>query len=216
MTTTIDAPVRSFERTIAAIRTLTDAEVTALVASSRAARKTSAPGASWPAVQAADPGLAARLDELHAAGVEADMPRFDALAADHERALANAVKGATGKTITALVWAGLLAAAAAISTFGQFLAGHGGPEIAIAMAVCAAVPTAVVVIMGRILGRRHGNWLLSDASIAAGAVWDAGIDAAAAEALKGAAAPDGITPAVLEDLSSVWTGAGLDPSRLSG
>jgi hypothetical protein len=81
----------------------------------------------------------------------------------------------------------------------------------------AAVDLPRFVLVAAYIGGRRlsrsGNWMLADPEAAATIVWDAGIDAAAATALR--SGRDGLTPDVLRALSAVWTGAGLDANELT-
>lgn len=198
-------------RTSAAIRSLTDEQLAAVMISSRKIQKRVLP-ACWSAVKTAAPELAVALDELHARETEADLTRFEALAADHEKQIARAVKGSTGQATAALIIASFIFAAI---TGATFLAGL----ISVPFLIAGAGLSAGLLVAGYLVGRRlhlqSGNWMFADPFLAAWTVWDAGIDAAAATALSGRSGRDGLTPDVLRALSAIWTGAGLDASELT-
>lgn len=197
--------------TSAAIRSLTDHQIVAIMHSSQETQRRVLPHC-WDTVKTAAPDLALALDELHANEAPKDLARFEALAAGHEKQMAKAAKSRAGKTIAGLVIAAaLLGALTAVLGLAGLV---GIPFIVGASAVVAALLLGSYSAGNR-LARRNGNWLVADPEAAASIVWDAGIDAAAATALKDRAGQDGLTPDVLRALSSVWTRAGLDPVTLA-
>lgn len=204
-------PADVASRASAAIRSLTDEQLASVVTASRRRRKRALP-ACWSEVQKAAPELADTLDDLHAREITDDLPRFEALAAEHEKQLGMAVRGPAGK-LTAL--SAIAAPLLGVTTTIFSLTG----AINLASAIIGASLTIVLLAAsytgGRRLARRTGRWMFADPEAAAAIVWDAGIDAAAATALSGSSTPaDGVTPDALRTLSAVWTGAGLDTSGL--
>lgn len=199
-------------RASAAIRSLTDQQLASVVLASRGIkRRKHALPRCWSEVQRAAPELADTLDDLHAREIAEDLPRFEALAAEHEKQLTRAVKGRAGK-LTALLAIGapvLGAATTILSVTGAF-----NLPATVIGAILTVVLFAASYTGGRRLARGTGSWMFADPEAAAAIVWDAGIDAAAATALAGGSAPDGVTPDALRTLSAVWTGAGLETSRL--
>jgi Flp pilus assembly protein TadB len=209
-TITMPTPADVAATTSAAIRSLTDEQIVAIMHSSQKTQRRVLPNC-WDTVKTAAPDLALALDDLHAIETSKDLPRFEALAADHERQIGKAVKSGAGKGTAALVMAGAVIGAL---TAVLGLAGIGMPFVAGGSALAGALLLSGYATGNR-LARRNGNWLVADPGAAASIVWDAGIDAAAATALKGRAGQDGLTPDVLRALSSVWTRAGLDPGALT-
>lgn len=203
-------PADVASRTSAAIRSLTDVQLASVLTASKRRRKRTLP-ACWSEVQNAAPELAGTLDELHARAITEDLPRFQALAAEHKQQLGIAVKGRDGKLIAvAAIAAPVLAAATIILTLTGAINAAG----AIIGAVLTIMLLAASYAGGRRLSRRTGRWMFADPEAAAAIVWDAGIDAAAATALSGSPSPGAVTPHALRTLSAVWTGAGLDTSGL--
>lgn len=193
----------------AAIRSLTDEQLASVVAASRSRRRRILP-ACWSEVQKAAPDLADTLDDLHARETVEDLPRFQALAAEHEKKLGMAVKGRPGK-LTAL--SAIAATVLGVATIVLTLTG----VVSLAVTVTGAILTLVLLSAsytgGRRLARRTGRWMFADPEAAAAIVWDAGIDAAAATALSNGSVP-GVSPGALRTLSAVWKGAGLDTGGL--
>ncbi|HEX9088653.1 MAG TPA: hypothetical protein VF867_14125 [Arthrobacter sp.] len=196
-------------RTGAAIRSLTAVQLADLMASSQQIQKRVLP-LCWDVVKTADPALAEALDELHFTSVEQDMPRFDALAAQHVQAIARSVKEPAGRAT-----AGLIVGALIIGTLTLLasLAGTTGPAVT-AWGLLAAGMLIAGLATGRRVAALTGNWMFANAGLAACTVWDAGIDAAAATALASRAGTAGLTPDVLRALTAVWTRAGLDTALL--
>jgi hypothetical protein len=198
-------------RTSAAIRSLTDEQIVAVMTSSQRIEKRVLPNC-WGTVKKAAPDLAGALDELHSRELADDLPRFEAMAAEHEKQLSKAVNGRAGKITAILVIAAILFGIATI-TLG--LTAVIGSPVVIAGAALSVGLFISGFVTGSRLAHRSGNWLLADPEAAASIVWDAGIDAAAATALKNRAGQDGLTPDVLRALSAVWAGAGLDTTLLT-
>ncbi|HEY8699577.1 MAG TPA: hypothetical protein VIM08_01240 [Arthrobacter sp.] len=196
-------------RTGAAIRSLTTAQLADLVASSQRIQKRVLP-LCWDVVKTADPALAETLDDLHATSVREDLPRFEALAAQHVQAISRAVKEPAGRAT-----AGLIIGALIIGTLTLLavLSGTTSPAVP-AWGFLAAGMLVAGFVTGRRVAARNGNWMFADPGLAACTVWDAGIDAAAATALASRAGTAGLTPDVLRALTTVWTGAGLDTALL--
>jgi hypothetical protein len=211
MSTTMPSPADVAATTSTAIRSLTDTQIVAIMHSSQATQRRVLPHC-WDTVKTAAPDLALVLDELHAKETAKDLPRFEALAAGHKKQMAKAMKSRAGKTT-----AGLVTAAALLGALTAVLGLAGIADRSFITG--ASVLTAALLLSGYVAGhrlaRRNGNWLVADPKAAASIVWDAGIDAAAATALKDRAGQDGLTPDVLRALSSVWTRAGLDPGKLT-
>lgn len=210
-TTTMPAPADVAAAASAAILSLTDEQIVAIMHSSQETRRRFLPNC-WDTVKAAAPDLALALDELHASGAPKDLPRFEALAADHRKQIGKATQTRAGKATACLVIGAVL--------FGTLTAVLGLSGIAGTPIVAGGSFLAVALLMGgyaagRRLARRSGNWLVADPDAAASIVWDAGIDAAAATALKHRTGQDGLTPDVLCALSSVWTRAGLGAGALT-
>lgn len=208
----VPLPAEVATRAVLAIRSLTDEQLAAVMASSRKIKKRRrALPICWSTVTVAAPELARAMDDLHASEISNDLPRFEALAENHENRLARAMKGRTGK-LTAL------------SVLAAFIAGIAAAVLGIAEVislpatvfggVLSAGLFASAYIGGRRLARQGGSWMFADPKAAAAIVWDAGIDATTAAALAGRAGSDGLTPKVLQTLCAVWKGAGLEPGRL--
>lgn len=198
-------------RTSATIRSLTDEQLVAVMSSSQRQKRRALPDC-WDTVKTAAPDLASTLDDLHAREITDDLPRFQALAAAHEKQLNRAVAGRDGK-LTALTV--LAAFVVGIATAILGLTGVISTPVIIAGGVVSAGFMIWGYIIGRRLARDSGNWLFADPEAAAAIVWDAGIDAAAATALRGRSGNSGLTPAIIGSLSAVWTGAGLDTALLT-
>lgn len=198
-------------RASAAILSLTDEQLVAVMHSSRTVQKRVLPNC-WETVKTAAPDLAAALDELHARESRDDLARFEALAAAHHKQLSKAVKGRAGKTTAGLV---VTAVVLGLATATLGLAGVIGTTLIVAGSTLAAVLFLAGFIAGNRIAQRTGNWLFADPEAAASIVWDAGIDAAAANALTARTGQDGLTPDVLRALSSIWTGAGLDTAQFT-
>lgn len=210
-TITLPTPADVAATASAAIRSLTDSQIVAIMHSSQQTQRRVLPNC-WDTVKTAAPDLARALDTLHEDEVTKDLPRFEALAADHDKQMARATKSRTGKLAAGLVFA---AALLGLLTAALGLTGAAGSPLIIAGSGLAAALLLGAYAAGRRLARRSGNWLVADPEAAASIVWDAGIDAAAATALKDRAGQDGLTPDILRALSSVWTRAGLDPDTLT-
>jgi hypothetical protein len=198
-------------RTSATIRSLTDDQLAAVMTSSQRQGKRALPDC-WATVKTAAPELASTLDDLHAREIAEDLPRFEALASQHEKQLNRAVKGRDGQ-LTAL--SVLAAFVVGIATAILGLTGVISAPFLIAGATVSVGLLAWAYIKGRRLARESGNWLFANPEAAAAIVWDAGIDAAAATALRSRAGTSGLTSDVLASLSAVWTDAGLDTALLA-
>lgn len=210
MSTIMPTPADVAAATYAAIRSLTDNQIAAIMHSSQVTQRRVLPNC-WDTVKTAAPDLALALDELHATGVPKDLPRFQALAADHEQQMGDAVKSRAGKGTASLVVTGLLLG---VLTAVIGLAGIAGTLIVAGGALLSAAMLLGGYAVGSRIAHRSGNWLLADPEAAASIVWDAGIDAAAATALLYRTGQDGLTSDVLCALSSVWIRAGLDTRAL--
>jgi len=196
-------------RTGEAIRSLTTRQLADLMSSSELLQKRVLP-VCWDTVKTADPALAKALDDLHATASEEDLPRFEALATEHEETMARAVKTPTGRATAGLIICSLLLGA---TTLMSALAGAPEPNI-ITVSLISAAMLISGFITGRRIAHRNGNWMFSDAGLAAFSIWDAGIDAAAATALAPRAGTAGLTPDILRALTAVWIGAGLSTDLL--
>lgn len=210
MTTITPAPADVAATASAAIRSLNDSQIVAIMHSSRQTQRRVLPNC-WDTVKTAAPDLAHVLDSLHENEVPKDLPRFEALAANHDREMARAAKSRTGKVAAGLVFT---AALIGLLTAVLGLIGAAGLPLIITGSSLTAALLLGAYAAGRRLAHRNGNWLVADPEAAASIVWDAGIDAAAAATLKDRTGQDGLTPDVLGALSSVWTRAGLDPRTL--
>lgn len=209
MTTITPAPADVAATASAAIRSLNDTQIVAIMHSSRQTQRRVLPNC-WDTVKTAAPDLAHVLDTLHENEVPKDLPRFEALAATHDRQMARATKSRTGKVAAGLVFA---AALLSLLTLVLGLIGAAGlPLIIVGSGLVAALLLGAYAAGRRLV--HNGNWLVADPEATASIVWDAGIDAAAAAMLSNRAGQDGLTPDVLRALSSVWTRAGLDPGTL--
>lgn len=197
-------------RVISVVRSLSDEQLAALMASSRRVRVRRR-RRRWGVVNAAAPELAEALDRLHAEEASADMPRFQALAARHQKLLADDVKGRAGKAIAATVIGALLIAAA---TGAAFLGGLASTLYLVAGALLSGAMIVAGYMTGRQIAHQGGHWMFADPGSAAAIVWDAGIDAAAGVALKARTGEDGITPNVVRALTAPWAKAGLDTAWL--
>lgn len=198
-------------RTSAAVLSLTDEQIVAVMNSSRRIQKRVLSNC-WETVKTAAPDLADTLDELHATEAHEDLSRFEALAKEHRKQLREAVKGRAGKLTASLVVSG---AVLGLATAGLGMIGAIGFAAIVSGSVLAVGFLTGGYALGHRIARRSGNWLVADPGAAASIVWDAGIDAAAAAALQDRAGQDGLTPDVLSALSSVWTGAGLDTTQFT-
>jgi hypothetical protein len=210
-TITMPAPSDVAATTSEAVLSLSDEQIVAIIDSSRKIQRRVLPNC-WDTVRAAAPDLALALDELHSTAAPKDLPRFEALAAAHRKQLDKAVKSPAGKTTATLL---IAAVALGIVTAVLGLTGDAGLPFVIGGAGLAAALLTGAYAAGSRLAHRSGNWLVSDPEATASIVWDAGIDAAAATALKARAGQDGLTPDILRALSLVWTRAGLDTGKLT-
>lgn len=199
------APADVVATTSAAVLSLTDEEIVAIMAASQQIQRRVLPNC-WDTVATAAPDLARALDELHASAMSTDLRRFEALAADHEKQLDKAAKTRAGKTTAGLAISAVLFS---VLTAVLGLAGVLAPGFLIGGLALSAALFLSAYAAGSRLARRSGNWLVADPVAAASIVWDAGIDAAAAAALRSRTGQDGLTPDVLRALSSIWTRAGL-------
>lgn len=209
-TITLTTPADVAATASAAIRSLTDSQIVAIMHSSQETQRRVLPNC-WSTVKTAAPDLARALDTLHETEASKDLPRFEALAAEHDRQMSRATKGRTGKLAAGLVFT---AALLGLLTAALGLAGAAGLPLIISGSALVAALLLGAYAAGRRLAHRNGNWLVADPEAAASIVWDAGIDAAASAMLSDRAGQDGLTPDVLGALSSVWTRAGLDPDAL--
>jgi hypothetical protein len=210
-TSFMSRPADVAARTSAAIRSLTDEQLVAVMASFQRLRKCALPE-HWDTVKTAAPDLAGALDDLHAREITENLPRFEALAAEHEKQLSRAVKGRDGKLTALSVVAafGFGIATAILGLTGVIVA-----PIIVAGGALSAGLLLCAYIKGRRLARDSGNWLFADPEAAVSIVWDAGIDAAAATALRDRTGRGGLTSDILGSLSAVWTGAGLTTDLLT-
>lgn len=210
-TFTAPMPTGIVARTSESIRSLNDEQLGAVITASRKVQKRVLPQC-WATVSKVAPDLASALDDLHARGITEDLPRFQALAAEHERQLNAAVKGRTGKLTAMLVFA---AAVLGLTTVALGVTGAITLPLILTGTALTAVLFGGAYTAGGRLARQSTLWMFADPEAAAATVWDAGIDAAAAAALAGSAGQDGLTPDVLQALSGVWTGAGLAAEQLA-
>lgn len=161
---------------------------------------------AWDAVRVADPDLAQTLDDLHDRESPADLPRFEVLKKLHDKNLAAAVKTRTGRLIAFQAVTGLVMAPASI------IAAFTG-ALSLGIAVSGVVVGAYLVYRAfqsaRKLTDAIPTRMFGDPELAVSLVWDTAVDAAASAALRYREGEAGLTPDVLNALSSTWTGAGL-------
>ncbi|ACL42428.1 hypothetical protein Achl_4477 (plasmid) [Pseudarthrobacter chlorophenolicus A6] len=211
MTTfSMTSPADIAAHTSAAVRSLTDEQLTAVMVSARKVRKRrlNLPG-RWSKVREASPDLADALDDLHSEQATNDLPRFEALAARSEVQRAREIHGPIGQ-LTALAvlgasLSGLLTAILGLTQVITLAVIIGGATVTVGLLAAAYVG-------GLRLAKNSATWMFVDPEAAAAIVWDAGIDAAAAVALQDAS---GLTTEDLSALRAVWVGAGLDTSGLT-
>ncbi len=203
-------PSRVATRTATAVKNLTTEQLHAiLVASTK--RSARVFPVLWDTVRVADPDLVEALDNLHAVKAPADLPRFEALQELHQENVAAAAKTRAGRLIAAqAVGAGILAPLAIFAA----IIGMISTGIAVSGVVIAAYLLLRAYQSGRKLADRLPTRLFANAELAASLVWDTAVDAAAAAALRHRVGEAGLTPDVLNALSSTWTNAGLSLDSL--